>query len=248
MTIYESWPTVGMIRRSKGEQLRLVSREETFTVPKPAISSSAQEATGIISGSLIRHASNPPSLHITTSLNLKPGTKFHRSPSQTQQPQKNHLPQSHSNQTKPPQPTSPPPPPPTLPLLRHLLRHHPKALRLDQNPLHNHPTLSSLDHILKRRVRMVHQPFIESLCLDGIVWLPELELQDADDLVHGDLAEVAEEDEPAEGLGVLGHDAIGYFWMDGDVDGCRWMEMSMDGDVEGWMDGWMDGWRCGWRC
>ena len=81
---------------------------------------------------------------------------------------------------------------------------------------------------------MVHQPFIESLCLDGIVWLPELELQDADDLVHGDLAEVAEEDEPAEGLGVLGHDAIGYFWMDGDVDGwrCGWMEM--DGDVDGW--------------
>ena len=92
---------------------------------------------------------------------------------------------------------------------------------------------------------MVHQPFIESLCLDGIVRLPELELQDADDLVHGDLAEVAEEDEPAEGLGVLGHGVMGHFWvfffvgwMDGWVEGGvdRWRCGWMDGDVDGWLE------------
>ena len=190
-----------------------------------------------ISGSLIRHASNPPPLPITTSLNLKPAQKS------TDRPRKpsSQPPLIPFKSNKPSQPTSPPPPPPTLPLLRHLLLHdpYPQALRLLQN-LPDIPILHpSPNHLAIRRVRLLLQRFIKRSRLDGVVRLPEPLLQDADDLVHGDRGEVAEDDEPFEGTAAVGHGAEraaynGHFW------GSFWLD--------GWMDGWMDGWRCGWRC
>lgn len=114
-------------------------------------------------------------------------------------------PLSHSNQPTA-QPTSLPPPPPRP---RLLLLNNPRPLpcRILKNTLRIPIINPSLNHPTIRLIHILLHLFIKHSCPDGIVRLPEMFLQDPDDLVHWDLGVVAQDDEPFEGVPAVGHGA-----------------------------------------